>query len=79
MKQTTQEAHDDFILRCECELAHRVAVGRTTSTRVHAGVLRASLAAGWTPSDLRNAVRREKRSLERAAKITAASAATLSR
>jgi len=28
----------------------RVAVGRTTSTRVHAGVLRALLAAGWTPA-----------------------------
>lgn len=27
----------------------RVAVGQTTSTRVHAGVLRALLAAGWTP------------------------------
>jgi len=35
----------------------------------------ADLAAGWTPSDLRNAVRREKRRLERAAKITAANAA----
>ena len=52
MKQTAQEAHDDFILRCECELAD---------------------------SDLRNAVRREKRRLERVAKITAANAATLSR
>jgi hypothetical protein len=28
----------------------RVAVGKTTSTRVHAGVLRALLAAGWTPA-----------------------------
>jgi len=27
----------------------RVAVGKTTSTRVHAGVLRALLNAGWTP------------------------------
>lgn len=28
----------------------RVALGKTTSTRVHAGVLRALLAAGWTPA-----------------------------
>ena len=28
----------------------RVAVGKTTSTRVHAGALRALLAAGWTPA-----------------------------
>ena len=28
----------------------RVAVGKTSSTRVHAGVLRALLAAGWTPA-----------------------------
>ena len=78
MKQTTQQAHDDFILQVHRHL-RSLALQQIMILASVEDAPYFNCECELAHSDLRNAVRREKRRLERAAKITAANAATLSR